>query len=182
MESVQALNGKVINKVSSGFCLVHWHVDLHRPDSWGRICTRCTHLISRLWKCKFKCEAPMQHRGANINNFDSRLVSLWPSSFSTVSLSMSVSQSSSPSLGQPGLLCPSSSFYFMPCPSLARSSSITTRTLHFIPTIAASPPVSCLTHHFIGLHLAFITSKHLYNHRTETFQENSDSNQAHFIS
>lgn len=34
-----------------------------------------------LWKCKFKCEATVQHRGANINNFDSRLVSLWPSFF-----------------------------------------------------------------------------------------------------
>lgn len=76
----------------------------------------------------------MQQRAssANISSFESRLLSFSdPHSFLTLSLSISVSHSSSPSVARPGLLCPSSSFYFMPRPSLAQSSSITTRTLHF---------------------------------------------------
>lgn len=34
-----------------------------------------------LSECKFKCEATVQLRGANISNFESGLVSLWPSFF-----------------------------------------------------------------------------------------------------
>lgn len=75
-------------------------------------------------------EATAELRQANISSFQSGSVSLSdPYSFSTPSLSISVSPSPCPSPGRPGLLCPSSSFYFMPRPSLALSSSITSRTL-----------------------------------------------------
>lgn len=60
---------------------------------------------------------------------------------SWLSVSPSLSQSPSPSLGRPGLLCPSSSFYFMPRPSVARSSSITTRTLHRLPPHTPHPGI-----------------------------------------
>lgn len=85
-------------------------------------------------------EATAELGRANISSFQSGSVSLSdPYSFSTPSLSISVSPSPFPSPGCPGLLCPSSSFYFMPRPSLAPSSSITSRTLARRP-----PPTSHL--------------------------------------
>lgn len=149
-------------------------------------------------------EATAELRRANISSFQSGSVSLSdPYSFSTPSLSISVSPSPSPSPGRPGLLCPSSSFYFMPRPSLAPSSSITSRTLARRPSPPTSrrrcrfplpsparyrcslhwAPVmthSAVTQHFIRLHLAFITPQH--RHPTETHQKNTDFNQPHFIS
>lgn len=62
-----------------------------------------------------------------------------PHSSSRLSLSIFVSPSPSPSLGQPQLLRPSSLFYFMPRPSLDRPSSINTHAL-ICNTPSAAPP------------------------------------------
>lgn len=129
----------------------------------------------RLWKCKCKCEATSQHSGASINNFDSRLVSLWPS-FYLHSQSLHLCLTVFFPLLWPART--SLSFILI----LFHASSFSCSVLiHHHPNPALHtppPPVSCLTHHFIGPCLAFITSQHLYNHPTETHQ---NWNQIDFI-
>lgn len=90
-------------------------------------------------KCKFKPRYSSEEQTSALLRVGWSLSD--PHSFSRLSLSISVSPSPSPSLGQPQLLCPSSLFYFMPRPSLDRSSSINTRTL-ICNTLSAAPPFS----------------------------------------
>lgn len=114
-----------------------WHVDLGRSNNWERRLT-----LYCLGKCKFKRDITVQCWGAaNISNFESRLVSLWPS-FSAHSQSLHLCLTlSSPLLG------------------LARTS------LSFILILFHATSFSCgvLIHH----HSALLTAPTSHLHATQ---------------
>lgn len=155
------------------------------------------------------CEAIAWHRGANISSFERRLVSLWPSFF-LHSQSLHLCRAVSfplPRAGQDfSVLHPHSiSCLVLLLPGPHPSTPARCAAYHPPPPTPPQPPAhtppsiqpgpgtntafteasplthSSVTHHLVGLYLAFITSQHLGHHRTGTHQQNIESNQPHSI-